>query len=336
MKMKLGTKLSIVIVAVFAINGVVTVLFTMPDSNPAVSFAVIAATHVVTLSAAITAIHLIVTKPLRRLSESVKSYRSGNKFRTVERGDEIGGLYNSFSSLTEQLDAERSAQSRIIASISHDIKTPLTSVMGYAEFLRNPNLSGSRREKYINIIYEKAKDIQDTVLGFDDYLSHNLDLNLKCEFTTAGELLDSAAESMATYAVGDGVNVIRDYESCRGEQIYVDRQRLHRVFMNIVTNSVKHSGKFPVDITLSAEKRDGYIYIRVTDNGAGVKTDQLGKIFEPLYTTDNSRSVAGLGLSICRDIVGSHGGSISAESEYGKYFSVCFTLPAVSGRKKPV
>lgn len=334
--MKLGTKLSIVIITVSLINAVVTVLATTPDVKPAVSAAVIIAVHAATLFAAIISVHFIVTKPLRSLRENVKSYKSGNRFRAVERGDEIGELYNSFSDLTGQIDAEKAAQNRIIASISHDIKTPLTSVMGYTEFLKNPNLTESRREKYINTIYEKAKDIQDTVLGFDDYLSHNLDLNLKCEFMTAGELLDRAAEHMSTDALGSGVRVVRDYEACRDEQIYVDRQRLGRVFMNTVTNAVKHSGKDPVTVTLSAEKRDGGILIKITDDGIGVKKDQLEKIFEPLYTTDNSRSVAGLGLSICREIVGSHGGTIYAESEYGKFFSVCFTLPTVSGRKKPV
>lgn len=334
--MKLGTKLSIVIITVSLINAVVTVLATTPDVKPAVSAAAIVAVHAATLFAAIISVHFIVTKPLRSLRENVKSYKSGNRFRAVERGDEIGELYNSFNSLTEQLDAEKAAQNRIIASISHDIKTPLTSVMGYTEFLKNPNLTEARREKYINTIYEKAKDIQDTVLGFDDYLSHNLDLNLKCEFMTAGELLDRAAEHMSTDAFGSGIRVVRDYEACRDEQIYVDRQRLGRVFMNTVTNAVKHSGKDPVTVTLSAEKRDGGILIKITDDGIGVKKDQLEKIFEPLYTTDNSRSVAGLGLSICREIVGSHGGTIHAESEYGKFFSVCFTLPTVSGRKKPV
>ena len=334
--MKLGTKLSIVIITVSLINAVVTVLATTPDVKPAVSAAAIVAVHAATLFAAIISVHFIVTKPLRSLRENVKSYKSGNRFRAVERGDEIGELYNSFSDLTGQIDAEKAAQNRIIASISHDIKTPLTSVMGYTEFLKNPNLTEARREKYINTIYEKAKDIQDTVLGFDDYLSHNLDLNLKCEFMTAGELLDRAAEHMSTDAFGSGVRVVRDYEACRDEQIYVDRQRLGRVFMNTVTNAVKHSGKDPVTVTLSAEKRDGGILIKITDDGIGVKKDQLEKIFEPLYTTDNSRSVAGLGLSICREIVGSHGGTIHAESEYGKFFSVCFTLPTVSGRKKPV
>ncbi|MBO4423361.1 MAG: HAMP domain-containing histidine kinase [Clostridia bacterium] len=331
--MKLGTKVSLVIVAVFVINAAVTVLFTMPDANPAVSVAVIVSTHIITLSLAILAIHLIVTRPLKELKKSMKNYRAGNKPGRVQRSDEIGELYNSFSSLSSQIDAERSAQNRIIASISHDIKTPLTSVMGYAEFLKNPNLSEARREKYINVIYDKAKDIQDTVLGFDDYLSHNLDLNLKREFMTVADLIDGAVEDMKTDVVGSQVTVSGDCGACGATQVYVDRQRLHRVFMNAVSNSVKHSGKDDLHIVISAERSDDDVLIKIRDDGRGVKPDQLEKIFEPLYTTDKSRSVAGLGLSICRQIVGSHGGTIYAESEYGKYFAVCFTLPAVTAGK---
>ena len=116
--MKLGTKLSIVIITVSLINAVVTVLATTPDVKPAVSAAVIIAVHAATLFAAIISVHFIVTKPLRSLRENVKSYKSGNRFRAVERGDEIGELYNSFSDLTGQIDAEKAAQNRIIASIT--------------------------------------------------------------------------------------------------------------------------------------------------------------------------------------------------------------------------
>lgn len=331
--MKLGTKLSLVIIALFVINVTVTVLFTMPDSKPAVSVAVIAGTHIATLSAAIIAVHLIVSKPLRRLKHDIRSYRAGNKPKSVSRSDEIGELYDSFSDLFTRLDEERSAQNRIIASISHDIKTPLTSVMGYTEFLKNPKLTDQRREKYINVIYEKAKDIQDTVLGFDDYLSHNLDLTLKREFMTVAELIDGAVDDVRTDTVGSGVTVSGCYDGCGDVQVYVDRQRLRRVFMNAVNNSIRHSGKKDLTVSITAGISGDDVVVKITDNGRGVKPDQLSRIFEPLYTTDKSRSVSGLGLSICRQIVSSHGGTIHAESEYGKYFTVCFTLKAVSPGK---
>ena len=324
--MKLGTKIVILILAVFSVNAVVTVLFTTPDTNPAVSLIVIIITHAVTFTVAVLMVRSIITKPLKKLIDSIRNYRSGYKFRKIDRNDEIGELYNSYASLTSQLDEEKSAQNRIIASISHDIKTPLTSVMGYAEFLKNPNLNPQRREKYINTIYAKARDIQDTVTGFDDYLSHNLDLNLKREFISVGELLESAAADIGTDVSHDSVVIRTEYGECGKDTVYVDRARLRRVFMNAVNNSVRHAKKTPLEITLSAGRENGDAVIKITDNGTGVKEDQLEKIFEPLYTTDTSRSVAGLGLSICREIIGSHGGKIWAESEYGKFFSVCFTL----------
>ena len=333
--MKLSIKLTILIVALFMINAAVTVLFTMPDTNPALSLIIIPATHIITLFAAIVSVRLMITKPLEKLVKSIKSYRFGNKFDRVQRNDEIGELYNSFANLTNQLDEEKSAQNRIIASISHDIKTPLTSVMGYTEFLKNPNLSQERRVKYINTIYTKALDIQDTVVGFDDYLSHNLDLNLKREFLTVGELLAFAAESIKTDTVSVGASVSSDAGGCENDQIYADKVRMRRVFTNVASNSVRHADKSELEIKLSASRRGNDVIIKITDNGCGVKPDQLEKIFEPLYTTDTSRSVAGLGLSICRQIIGSHTGTIWAESEYGKYFSVCFTLPVVTSQKKP-
>ncbi len=152
---------------------------------------------------------------------------------------------------------------------------------------------------------------------------------------TVGELLSSAAESIKADTLDSGAVIKCDMNGCEDEQIYADKARLRRVFTNVVSNSLRHSDKRDLEISLSASRRKDDVVIKITDNGCGVKPDQLEKIFEPLYTTDTSRSVAGLGLSICREIIGSHGGIIWAESEYGKYFSVCFTLGIVTSEKRP-
>ena len=152
---------------------------------------------------------------------------------------------------------------------------------------------------------------------------------------TVDELLSFAAESIKTDTVNSGADVICSVDGCGDDQIYADKARLRRIFTNVASNSLRHSDKTDLEISLSASRRGDDISVKITDNGCGVKPDQLEKIFEPLYTTDTSRSVAGLGLSICREIIGSHGGRIWAESEYGKYFSVCFTLPVVTSQKKP-
>jgi signal transduction histidine kinase len=231
--------------------------------------------------------------------------------------------------LMSKLDDEKAAQTRIIASISHDIKTPLTSVLGYAEFLQNPNLSEERRKKYLATIYEKAKVIQQTVIGFDDYLSHNLELNLHREFVTVGRILSDAENGIRTEMWKDGLFVEFEKCGCENITVYADTAKLQRVFMNAVTNSARHSGKNTITVTVSAKDNGPDVLFTVRDDGKGVKRDQLDRIFEPMYTTDTSRSVAGLGLSICKDIIESHGGSIYADSVYNEYFALCFTLQKV-------
>ena len=165
--MKLNFKLAALTAALSAADAAaVAAVWTLcPDT--AVKIILTAVIIAVTVAVAAVIINVTVSLPLKRLNERI---RTGKPAKT-ERDDEIGELYNSYMMLMSKLDDEKAAQTRIIASISHDIKTPLTSVLGYAEFLQNPNLSEERRKKYLATIYEKAKVIQQTVTGFDDYLS---------------------------------------------------------------------------------------------------------------------------------------------------------------------
>ena len=328
MIMKLKVKLALVTAAAAAADTAAAFIVCAACPGNTAKILIMAAVIAVTAAVASLIYNVTVCLPIKRLNERIKDGKSEKRINT-DRKDEIGELYNSYMMLLSKLDDEKAAQTRIIASISHDIKTPLTSVLGYAEFLQNPNLSEERRKKYLSIIYEKAKVIQKTVTGFDDYLSHNLELNLQREFVTVGQILSDASRSINTEMLKDGLSV--EFEKCDCEKVtvYADVMKLQRVFMNAVTNSVRHSGKNDLKITVSAKESGADVVFRIQDNGKGVKSDQLEKIFEPMYTTDTSRSVAGLGLSICKDIVESHGGKISAESVYNSYFALCFTLKKV-------
>ena len=99
-------------------------------------------------------IYLLYIKPIEQLQKAITGYGKGSRLLRMERPDEIGNLHNAFVDMTERLDQERQKQDRIIASISHDIKTPLTSVMGYTERLRRGGLSPERQERYIDTIYD--------------------------------------------------------------------------------------------------------------------------------------------------------------------------------------
>ncbi len=326
LNMKLNFKLAAVTAASSAADTAAAIMIFNSELGVPVKAALIVAVIAVTVIAAALIFGLTVSLPVKRLNERIKT---GGEPQKTERADEIGELYNSYMTLLSKLEDEKAAQTRIIASISHDIKTPLTSVLGYAEFLQNPNLSEERRKKYLSTIYEKAKVIQQTVIGFDDYLSHNLELSLKKEFVTVKKILSDAENSIRTEMLRDGLTVVFDKCECENATVYADTGRLMRVFMNAVTNSVRHSGKNALTVTVSAEDKGGEVLFTIRDDGKGVKPDQLDKIFEPMYTTDTSRSVAGLGLSICKEIIESHGGSIRAESVYNEYFALCFTLKKV-------
>lgn len=324
--MKTGTKLIILTICISAVNtaAALALLYWKTPLHEAVVIEV----GILILSVLISAllIKYTVSRPINNLIQSMKEYKSGGEYPKTDRSDEIGQLQNSFSELTGELAAEKAKQNRIIASISHDIKTPLTSVMGYTEFLKNPNLSQARREKYTETIYNKALEIKNIVIEFDDYLSFNLDINLNPEFITVDNLLSDTAKEMREDILESGLKIVYSGCACGDAVVYIDKAKIHRVFMNIVTNAVKHSGKPEVNVRFFAYAKGENIEFRVADDGCGCRPEELPRLFEPMYTTDKSRSVAGLGLAICREIVTSHNGEIRAESEYGKSFTVIFTL----------
>ncbi len=269
-----------------------------------------------------------VMKPLKKLSKDIEAYKAGGRTEISEYDDgEIGDIQKSFMELSCRLDEEKKKQNRIIASISHDIKTPLTSVMGYTELLRNPNLTPERREKYVNTIYAKAREIQDIVEEFDDYLSCELDDEDDMQYLSLRELTERLVQQAVSEFPTEQLSV--NTVCTTDGYLLCDETKLRRVFMNIVTNSVSHGKAEHTEISVYVTRQGEYAVFAFTDNGCGVDKNELKKIFEPMYTTDKSRSVAGLGLAICKEIIEHHKGEIYAKSEKGKYFSVIIKLKTV-------
>ena len=270
------------------------------------------------------AIYLWYVRPLEQLKQFVLGYRmEGRMPPAAARRDEIGQLQNAFSALAEELAEEKRLQTRMIASISHDIKTPLTSVMGYAEQLKKKKLPPERQEKYIGILYAKARTIRDIIDEFDEYLSCNLESSLKLRRVTADEIMqmlrDDYEEELA------GTLAVRC--ACPDAVTDADMVRLRRVFDNLIMNSRRHACERPLRIEAGCIEERGRLAFSVADNGCGVEEESLEHIFDPLYSTDAGRRVAGLGLAICREIICAHGGTIHAENNTMGGLTVRFFLP---------
>lgn len=275
-------------------------------------------------------IYIKYIKPLEALEKNMRNYKAGSRAEITDREDEIGRLQNSFVGLSDMIDGEKEKQSRIIASISHDIKTPLTSVMGYAERMKNGNLSEERTARYVDTIYKKAVAIRDLVNEFDDYISSNQRLHYNPSEIGAHSLIESLREEYSDELSAAGVEF---WAKCRCDNLplLIDGNQIRRVFGNLIGNAMKHMEKDEKKISVLCDEVDDGLYefvrITVSDNGKGVEEEMLEAIFEPLFTTDPGRSVAGLGLAICKEVIECHGGTIKAENNADGGLTVSFTLP---------
>lgn len=266
-----------------------------------------------------------ILEPLSQLSKDFSKYKLGilPKKRKVRSG--IDFLQNDFVELVDKLEEEKQKQNTIIASISHDIKTPLTSILGYSELATKESTSTKSKERYINTIHNQALVMKEIIEEFDDYLSCNIKDEKKVEKLSISHLVDY----LNAYYKEDLKEKNIEFKiktNCQNLIIEIDLSKFKRVFSNIITNSIRHYDKDKKILNINInEEKNGKIKFEIADNGSGCKED-LVKIFDPLYTTDKSRKISGLGLSICKEIIESHNGIIKAMNNKLGGFSIIFTI----------
>jgi len=272
-------------------------------------------------------IHSRYVKPLVRLKNEMDDYQKlGLKPKESKRRDELGALERSFFQLAGELKKEKENQNRMIASISHDIKTPLTSVMGFSERLMTKDLSREKQTAYLTTIYSQAKSIENIVNEFDEFISSSMESKLNLKRVEVGFLCDSICDEYTEIMRDKGVGFQIDNNCAKNAAVKIDGEKLRRVFTNIYGNSLRHNENDGLTLRLTAQETSDGVLLIAEDNGKGVTENDMEHIFEPFYTSDKSRKVSGLGLSICQQIVKAHGGTISAANT-GHGFAVSVTIP---------
>lgn len=275
-------------------------------------------------------IYTIILRPFRNLYKAIEEYDKTGKLKDIRIKGYAGEVYKRFVSMTGNLEAQQNKQRRIMASISHDIKTPLTSIMGYAERLSKGGLSEEREQRYLDTVREKSEEIRSLIDEFDDYLS----LNMLGEFKKA----NITVKQLCEYIEADYRDEIENSGAVFNLKLYgdedaatfLDLAKFRRVMGNVFSNSLKHfcSEHRYIELEIFSDKEK--IYINIEDSGEGVQNDKLELIFEPLYTSDEGRKVAGLGLAICREIIEGHSGKIYAEESRFGGLKICIELERLS------
>ena len=276
------------------------------------------------------AVYNIMLRPYRNVYKAIEEYDKTGKLREIKIKGYAGDVYKRFVSLTKNLEKQQENQKRIIASISHDIKTPLTSIMGYAEQLQKEGISKERQTRYLQTVYAKSEDITRLIKEFDDYLSFDTTDKLSLQETSLEEIYGIITDDYAYELENSGIGFEIFLKGDKRAMVSLDILKSRRVIGNIFSNSVKHmtGEKREIQLTLDSDKEK--IYITIDDSGEGVPEDKLEVIFEPLYTSDAGRKVAGLGLAICREITELHGGRIYAEKSHLGGLRVCIELERVT------
>ncbi|MEK6263212.1 MAG: HAMP domain-containing histidine kinase [Clostridium sp.] len=277
-------------------------------------------------------VYCYYVKPIEDLIQNMDDYGRGiepiiGRKRNYEamRKDEIGKLQNKFVTLTRSVEIEKQNQNRIIASISHDFKTPLTSIMGYVERLIKRDFPKNIEHKYLQTIYAKSQNINELINEFDEYISYNFEASISPKKYSVSYICDFIKSEYADELLNIGVEFsVINY--CINEELLLDLLKINRVIGNLINNSVKHMMESPA-ILLTVEAKENGVLFTFVDNGCGVNESELPFIFDPLYTSDESRKVAGLGLSICRNIITSHKGTILAKNNDNGGLEICILMP---------
>lgn len=265
--------------------------------------------------------------PIELIIKDMNDYKYGKKPIKRKMPKRIQNIQNTFVDMVDNLEIKKEYQNQIIASISHDIKTPLTSVIGYADRLKNNDLNEEKKKKYIDKIYNKALHMKEILEEFDDYQSCNMKELIKKESIKIEELIDSIKKEYEEDLKDKNIN-LTIISNCDNKSIKIDMVKIRRVFSNVITNSVTHFKESAGIININFNYVDNKIRIELADNGGGISNEKdLKKIFEPLYTTDPSRKISGLGLSICKEIINAHNGRIYAKNNKIGGLSIIFILP---------
>jgi histidine kinase len=288
-----------------------------------------------------------ILQPIGELTRAAERIKDGNLEQPVNVGghDELGRLGRVFEemrrrleeSVRERLKTEENRR-QLIANISHDLKTPVTAIIGYAEGILDGLAAGPERlEKYARTIHAHAASLNRLVDEL--FLYSKLDLNrvpFRFSDLDLREYAGQVAEEFRLQTEHAGITL--EVESPETPVwVRADPEQLRRVFVNLLDNSVRHLDKEEKRITiriLSEEEDGAYVRVEIRDNGAGIDRQDLPRIFDAFYRADSSRHEggSGLGLAIAAQIVKAHGGEIRADSELGKGTTVAFTLQKADGQ----
>ena len=276
----------------------------------------------------------LVYIPLRKITRATEQYALGNLHYqlSVDSEDEIGYLAASLSYMAEELAQGEENQKKLVANISHDFRSPLTSIRGYLEAMLDGTIPPEMHEKYLQIVLnetDRLTKLTNNLLTLNNLNAKGMLLE-KTDFDINAVIKNTAATFEGTCKQ----KMIAIELILTGEEmiVHADMVKIQQVLYNLLDNAIKfshHDSIIKIETTLKHNK----VFISVKDNAIGIPKESLKLIWDRFYKTDLSRGKdkrgTGLGLSITREIIKAHGENINVISTEGVGSEFIFTLPCV-------
>ena len=270
--------------------------------------------------------------PLKEMSKATKAYATGDFSPrvAVSGSDELAELTSAFNRMASALATQESSRRNFVANVSHELKTPMTTIGGFIDGILDGTIPPEKEKHYLEIVSGETKRLSRLVtamLNMSKIEAGELRLQPK-PFDLCQEIFNTMLnfEQLIEKKHID----IQGLDALSPTVIHADRDMLHQVIYNLVDNAVKFTENGVIFVGVRQDAKNTTVAIRNTGT-SGISSEELSRIFERFYKVDKSRSYdtkgAGLGLYICKTIIEMHGGTIQAQSDGNAFVEFSFTIP---------
>lgn len=276
--------------------------------------------------------------PINEVNKAAKRIAGGNFDERIDfkGNDEIAQLCDSFNEMAESLCEQDKRRKEFTSNISHDLRSPLTSIKGYAEAMTDGTIPPERYPKYLKIIYSEAdrlNNLANSIMDFNTLFAsyqntalEDYDINI-----VINEVVMALRERAEEKKLKLGIRSEKEIN------VHSDKAKVQRVIFNLVDNAIKFTEEGSIEVGTFIKENKAHIYVK--DTGIGLSDEEKKRVFERHYKADYSRGIdksgMGLGLAIAKEIIEWHNESIWVESIQGKGSTFEFTL-ALADNKKAV
>ena len=269
--------------------------------------------------------------PITETMEAIKAYKKGdfNYSLNTNRNSDIGQLEATISDMSDKIRASDKAQKEFLSNISHDFRSPLTSIKGYLTAIQDGTIPPEMMGKYLDIVLfetNRLTGLTENILTLNEL--HPTSVKLEYSDFDVNTTIRHTIETMEGFCAKRGIHFLLNF-CAQKTFIHADKSKYQQVIYNLVDNAIKFSPD-NFNIEISVLEKEGKAYISVRDYGCGIEEKDIDKIWNRMYKTDASRGLnkksSGLGLSITRGIIQAHDETITVESD--SYVGTKFTFTA--------